>query len=331
MRKQKTALDHLKELCNIDKIEKCYYINYEENNYMIELECKKVFSLLDEIVPNKNTKIINITFSLSTNENIILNNAFSYSPKKENFFMKINFKEKELYEIFYPDSLLKVYEHQLNSKIIKIPVKNEEAKILELLTEEEIIEYTNKNENRCILNAIEWINKVKEELKLITLKKLTDFEVLQNKFIESYYYIILPNDFNIDEIKNKETIQLVCSNDYKYAFNWEDFELDKHFANSENRNNKMIRSTRNIKNEEKNKAKFSIINKENKKIELSFNNLLIEKEKEALFQFFSKENKMYKSILIDVDKIDKYKRNKKIEELTKKLKNIYKKQKAPIK
>lgn len=240
--------------------------------------------------------------------------------------MKINFKEKELYEIFYPDSLLKVYEHQLNSKIIKIPVKNEEAKFLELLTEEEIIEYTNKKENRYISNAIEWINKVKEELKLIALRKLEDFSILQNSFIESCYYIILPNDFNIDEIKNKETIQLVCSNDYKYAFNWEDFELDKHFANSENRNNKMIRSTINIKNE----AKFSIINKENKKIELSFNNLLIEKEKEALFQFFNKENKMYKAILIDVDKIDKYKRNKKIEELTKNLKNIYKKQKAPI-
>lgn len=326
MKKQKTALDHLKEICNIDKIEKCYYLNYEENNYMVELEYKKVFSLLDEIVPNKNTKIINIIFSLFDYE-IRLNDVFSKNPKKENFFKKINRPRIELYEIFSPDSLFEVYEHTniRDDKIIKIPVKNEEAKVLELLTEEEIIEYTNKKENRCISNAIEWINKVKEELKYITLRKLEDFSILQNSFIESCYYIILPNDFNIDEIKNKKTIQLVCSNDYKYAFNWEDFELNKNFATSENKNNKIIRSTINIKNE----AKFSIINKENKKIELSFNNLLIEKEKEALFQIFSKENKIYKAILID--EIDKNKRTKKIEKLIKNLKNIYKKQKAPIK
>lgn len=326
MKKQKTALDHLKEICNIDKIENCHYLNYEENNYMVELECKKVFSLLDEIVPNKNTKIINIIFSLFDYE-IRLNDVFSKNPKKENFFKKINRPRIELYEKFSPDTLFEVYEHTniRDDKIIKIPVKNEEAKVLELLTEEEIIEYTNKKENRCILNTIDWINKVKEELKYITLRKLEDFSILQNNFIESCCYIILPNDFNIDEIKNKETIQLVCSNDYKYTFNWEDFELNKNFAVSENKNNKIIRSTINIKNE----AKFSIINKENKKIELSFNNLLIEKEKESLFQIFNKENKIYKAILID--EIDKNKRTKKIEISIKNLKNIYKKQKAPIK
>lgn len=292
-----TLLDELKRVVDLDKIEKCYMMN-DYNEYTVNLDLNKTFELLDNIIPNDDTRLIDIRFK--TKDEIIICDEFWSIGENYPFFRVIKITEPKTVTTIKPDTLCTTFTYELeDGNEYELPLKNREQKFFDLIGPDNALKF---NENKYKLNitkSIDWLEKVGIEIlaneKIHSFRNMDNFHILRDDYGNKY--IILPNDFDLDKIEERIAYITanVQDNELKF-FNWFDLFLDKDFSLKEDMYFKLARIG---------DCKASIDLMDINKDEFIFYNFDIDVEnvRELIFDNLIKIGKVKRAILILKDEV----------------------------
>lgn len=307
-----TLLDELKRVVDLDKIEKCYMMD-DYNEYTVNLNLNKTFELLDNIIPNDELGLIDIRFK--TKDEIIICEEFLYSGDDYPFFKVIKINEPKAVATIKPDTLFNTFTHTLeDGKEYKLPLKNREQKFIELIGPDDELKFRKNKYNLNIAKSIDWLEKVGIEIfnneEIYNFKETDDFRILEDDYKNKY--IILPNDFDSDEIKEKIAYITVNEKDDELKFfNWYDLFLDEDFSLKEDMYYKLARML-------DCKVTIDLVDDNKNKFILYTFDSDVEKAKEIIFENLIRIGKVKRAILILKDEA------RDVDRLIYDLKNIYK-------
>lgn len=182
----KNLLERFKEDTNVDfdSIEK---ITFKE----FEIDKEKMKELLE-----KNTELFrvddNFIFWGKDFNIIILKDDDVYSWKQDYSYFKINyFKIPKIIEKIIPDNLEILYDYEAkDGNIYKVPYKS--------LSQEE------KKKKEIIIKLLDSCNELEQRLLKETFKELKYFTILQNSKEEGVLYIVVPDDFILNDFIKKD-------------------------------------------------------------------------------------------------------------------------------
>lgn len=226
-----TLLDELKRVVDLDKIEKCYMMD-DYNEYIVNLDLNKTFELLDNIIPNEDTRLIDIRFK--TKDEIILCDEFWSIGENYPFFRVIKITEPKTVATIKPDTLFTTFTYELeDGNEYELPLKNREQKFIDLIEPDNELKFRDNKYKLNIAKSIDWLEKVGIEIlnneEIHTFRDMDNFHILKDDYGNKY--ITLPNDFDLDKIN--ERIAYIAANakdnELKF-FNWFDLFLDKDFS-----------------------------------------------------------------------------------------------------
>lgn len=292
-----TLLDELKRVVNIKDIEKCYMID-DYNEYTVNLDLNKTFELLDNIIPNEDTGLIDIRFK--TKDEIIICEEFLYSGDDYPFFKVIKINEPEAVATIKPDTLFNTFTHTLgDGKEYELPLKNREQKFIDLIGPDNELKFRKNKYELNIAKSIDWLEKVGIEIlaneEIHTFRDIDNFRILKDNYGNKY--IILPNDFDLDKIEERIAhITINIEGNYVDFFNWFDLFLDKDFSLKEDMYCKiarMIDCNVSIDLIGMNKDKFTFYNFD----------IDVENVKGLIFNNLIKIGKMKRAVLILKDEV----------------------------
>ena len=237
-----TLLDELKRVVDLEKIEKCYMID-DYNEYTVDLDLNETFKLLDNIIPNDDTRLIDIRFK--TKDEIILCDEFWSIGEGYPFFKVIKINEPKVVATIKPNTLFTTFTHTLeDGKEYELPLKTDEEKFLNLIGPDDELKFRKNKYNLNIAKSIDWLEKVGIEIlaneEIDTFRDMDNFHILKDNYGNKY--IILPNDFDLD--KMGERVAYITANvesNYVDFFNWFDLFLDKEFISKEDMYYKLAR------------------------------------------------------------------------------------------
>lgn len=307
-KKDKTLLDELKKIVNILDIKKCYFKNLQET-YSINLELEATFKLLDNIVPNEDTSIINIVFE--TEEYRITSNEWWTFSDSEAFFKKEKLSQPPVITTIEPDTLLDTFEYILgDGKKYQMPIETDEEKFLNILSADEKYKFKNNKYKINVMKSIEWLQKV--AIKILNSKNLFSFTseleddlwVYGNFDTQKFAYIFLPKDFRVKDLEAKYIIPVISLDEHIQNFKWYDLFLNKEFTEKEEFYDKLprmgIACDYNIDMIDENNNVFTFYpNDEN-----------IKETQEMIFKNLIEKNKMRRAIFINEEFLNAHNRKK---------------------
>lgn len=331
-KKDKTLLDELKKIVNILDIKKCYFKDLEET-YSINLELEATFKLLDNIVPNEDTRIINIVFE--TEEYRITDNDWWLFSESEAFFKKEKLSQPPVITTIEPDSLLYTFEYILgDGKKYQMPIETDEEKFLDILSADEKYKFKNNKYKINVMKSIEWLQKV--AIKILNSKNIYKFSsvlpeddflwVYGNFDVNKFVYIILPKDFRIKDLESKYLIPAISLGEHIQNFKWYDLFLNKEFIEKENIYDKLprmgIACDCNIDMIDENDNEFTFYPDDEN----------IKETQEMIFKNLIEKDKMRRAIFINEEffvenRTKKVTFKEYIDEVSEEITNLYKKQK----
>ena len=292
-----TLLDELKRVVDLDKIEKCYMMD-DCNKYIVNLDLNETFKLLDNIIPNDELGLIDIRFK--TKDEIIICEEFLYMGDDYSFFKVIKINEPEAVATIKPDTLFNTFTHTLeDGKEYELPLKNREQKFIDLIGPDDELKFRKNKYNLNIAKSIDWLEKVGIEIfnneEINTFRDIDNFRTLKDNYGNKY--IILPNDFDLDEIKEKIAyITATDKDDELKFFNWFDLFLDKDFSLKEDMYYKLARML-------DCKATIDLVdNNKNEFILYTFDSD-VEKATKIIFENLIRIGKMKRAVLILKDEV----------------------------
>lgn len=331
-KKDKTLLDELKKIVNILDIKKCYFKNLQET-YSINLELEATFKLLDNIVPNEDTSIINIVFE--TEEYRITPNEWWSFSKNELFFKKEKLKQPTVISNIKPDTLLDTFEYILgDGKKYQMPIETDEEKFLNILSADEKCIFENNKYKINVMKSIEWLQKV--AIKIRNSENIYNFSpvlpeddvlwIYGNFDVNKFIYIILPKDFKVTELKQKYIVPAISLGNHIQQFNWCDLFLNKEFTEKEEFYEKLLRMGIDCNYE------FDMIDENNNVFTFYPNDENIKETQEMIFKNLIEKDKMRRAIFINDEFFNAHNRKKVtfkeyIDEVEEEITNLYKKQK----
>lgn len=331
--KNKTLLDELKKIVNILDIKKCYFKDLQET-YSINLELEATFKLLDNIVPNEDTRIINIVFE--TEEYRITYNDWWLFSESEAFFKKEKLSQPPVITTIEPDSLLYTFEYILgDGKKYQIPIETDEEKFLDvfLTTDEKCVFEKNKYKIN-VMKSIEWLQKV--AIKILNSRNIYKFSsvlpeddflwVYGNFDVNKFVYIILPKDFKVTELKQKYIVPTISLDEHIQNFKWYDLFLNKEFIEKENIYDKLPRMGITCD------CNIDMIDENNNMFTFYPNDEHIKETQEIIFKNLIEKDKMRRAIFINEEffvenRTKKVAFKEYIDEVAEEITNLYKKQK----
>lgn len=295
-----TLLDELKKVVDLDKIEKCYMMdNY--NGYTVNLDLNKTFELLDNIIPDEDTRLIDIRFK--TKDEIIICGEFLYDGEDYPFFKVIKINEPKAVATIEPDTLFTTFTHTLeDGKEYELPLKTDEQKFIDLIGPDDELKFRKNKYKLNVTKSIDWLEKIGVEI--LANEKIFNFN--QFDMFNTFYtlkddyrnkYITLPNDFDLDKIS--ERIAYITANaEYNQLklFNWFDLFLDKDFTLKEDMYSKLARMIYC-------NASIDLIDINKDKFVFHTFDLDIEKVRKIIFENLIKSGKMKRAILILKDEV----------------------------
>ena len=226
-----TLLDELKRVVDLDKIEKCYVMD-DYNEYIVNLDLNKTFELLDNIIPNEDTRLIDIRFK--TKNEIILCDEFWSIGENYPFFRVIKITEPKTVATIKPDTLFTTFTYKLeDGNEYELPIKNKEQKFFDLIGPDNALKFNNNKYKLNIAKSIDWLEKIGIEIlaneEIHTFRDIDNFRILEDDYKNKY--IILPNDFDLDKISERIAYITANAQDNELKFfNWFDLFLDEDFS-----------------------------------------------------------------------------------------------------
>lgn len=328
----KTLLDDLKNVVDIEQIKRCYYIDtYKE--YSINLDIEATLELLNKIIPNEDTRIIDIIFE--TDEKRIIINPFWNFGDDEDFFESNPLEQPKVITTVKPDTLFDTYRYKIDNEYYDLPVKTNEEKFFDSFNIEDKMKLLQNKRQLDMMKSINWLQRVAvnifndDELYHFNKKTDTNFSIINHYNYKNTFYIQLPKDFDLNLLDKKYIITLITlkkQDDFLKIFDWQDLCLDKDFTENEDLYNKLVRASDiycysyDLVDENNDTFSYHPLNEKIDETRKKLFNHLIEKDlmRNAIFvntEFFNGENTSAKTV-------KKYARL-----VMDELKKIYKKQK----
>lgn len=287
-----TLLDELKRVVDLTKIEKCYMID-DYNEYTVNLDLNETFKLLDNIIPNDELGLIDIRFK--TKDEIIICDEFLYDGEDYPFFKVIKINEPKVVATIKPDTLFNTFTHTLeDGKEYELPLKTDEEKFLDLIGPDDELKFRKNKFKLNVTKSIDWLEKVGIEIlaneKIYNFSNTNDFRIMEDDYKNKY--IILPNDFDLDKIKERIAYITANAQDNELKFfNWFDLFLDKDFALKEDMYSKLARMIYCS-------ASIDLIDVDKNKFILYTFDSNVEKASEIIFENLIRIGKMKRAVLI---------------------------------
>lgn len=295
-----TLLDELKKVVDLDEIEKCYMMD-DYNEYTVNLDLNETFKLLDNIIPNEDTRLIDIRFK--TKDEIIICDEFLYDGEDYPFFKAIKINEPKVVATIKPDTLFNTFTHTLeDGKEYELPLKTDEEKFLDLIGPDDELKFRKNKYKLNVTKSIDWLEKV--GIEIFNNEEIFNFNQFDmfNTFytLEDDYenkYIILPNDFDLDKIEERIAYITANAQDNELKFfNWFDLFLDKDFSLKEDMYSKLARMIYP-------KVSIDLIDINKNKFILHTFDSDVEKASEIIFENLIRIGKMKRAILILKDEV----------------------------
>lgn len=247
--RNKTLLDDLKKVVDIEQIERCYYIDiYKE--YSVNLDIKATLELLNKIIPNEDTRIIDIIFE--TNEKRITINPFWSFGDDEDFFESNPLEQPKVITTVKPDTLFDTYQYKIDNEYYDLPIKTNEEKFFDSFNIDDKMMLLKNKKQLDIMKSVNWLQKVaieifnNDELYHFNQKTDTNFSIINHPNYKNAFYIQSPKDFDLSLLDKKYIITLIAlkkQDDYLKVFDWQDLCLDKDFTKDETIYNKLVRAS----------------------------------------------------------------------------------------